>query len=59
MIEPEPQNMVASISNSAMVVYSLAQRDPGSALLADAVRYLMATARPIRAGPPPMRLPGR
>jgi hypothetical protein len=40
--EPEPQNMVTSISNSAIVVYSLAQRDPSAALLTDAVRYLMA-----------------
>jgi hypothetical protein len=36
------QNLVNNLSNSAMVVYALAQRDPGSPLLADAVRFLMA-----------------
>ena len=36
------QNMITTLSNSAIVVYALAQRDPGSPLLADAVRYLMA-----------------
>jgi uncharacterized protein YfaS (alpha-2-macroglobulin family) len=35
-------NMVTTLTNSAMVVYALAQRDPGSLLLPDAVRYLMA-----------------
>ncbi len=36
------KNMHTSISNSAVVIYALAQRDPGSPLLADAMRYLMA-----------------
>lgn len=36
------QNMSSPISTSAMVVYALAQYDPQSPLLADAVRYLMA-----------------
>ncbi|MFC2026161.1 hypothetical protein ACFLUC_03100, partial [Chloroflexota bacterium] len=36
------RNMINTISNSAIVVYALAQRDPGSPLLPDAVRYLMA-----------------
>ncbi|MDH5506398.1 MAG: Ig-like domain-containing protein [Anaerolineae bacterium] len=37
----DAQNMSSPIFNSAVVVYALAQRDPGSALLPDAVRYLM------------------
>ena len=36
------RNLVNTLSCSAIVVYALAQRDPGSALLADAARYLMA-----------------
>jgi alpha-2-macroglobulin len=36
------RNLVTTLSGSGMVVYALAQRDPGSGLLADAVRYLMA-----------------
>lgn len=36
------QNMSTPISTTAMVVYALAQRAPGSPLLTDAVRYLMA-----------------
>jgi hypothetical protein len=36
------RNMITGLSNSAMVVYALAQRDPGSALLAEASRYLMS-----------------
>jgi hypothetical protein len=35
-------NWQTTLSNSAIVIYTLAQRDPGSPLLADAVRYLMA-----------------
>jgi len=40
--EPGWQNMSSPISTSAMVVYALAQRNPDSPLLAEAVRYLMA-----------------
>ncbi len=40
--ERSDRNLVSMLSSSGMVVYALAQRDPGSALLADAVRYLMA-----------------
>jgi len=36
------QNMSSNLFNNAVVVYALAQRDPASPLLADAVRYLMA-----------------
>jgi uncharacterized protein YfaS (alpha-2-macroglobulin family) len=35
-------DMHTTLSNSAVVIYALAQRDPGSPLLADAMRYLMA-----------------
>jgi len=35
-------NMHTNISNSAIVLFVLAQRDPGSPLVADTVRYLMA-----------------
>ncbi len=35
-------NMQTNLSNSAIVLFALAQRDPGSPLVADAVRYLMA-----------------
>ena len=35
-------DMHTALSNSAIVLYALAQRDPGSPLLADAIRYLMA-----------------
>lgn len=34
-------NMQTNLSNSAIVLFALAQRDPGSPLVADAVRYLM------------------
>jgi uncharacterized protein YfaS (alpha-2-macroglobulin family) len=36
------RNMHTTLSNSAVVLYALAQRDPGDPLTADAVRYLMA-----------------
>ena len=36
------QNMTSTLTNSAMVIYALAQRDPASTLLPDAVNYLMA-----------------
>jgi uncharacterized protein YfaS (alpha-2-macroglobulin family) len=35
-------NMHTTLSNSAVVTYLLAQRDPGAPLVAEAVRYLMA-----------------
>ncbi|MBN2148204.1 MAG: Ig-like domain-containing protein [Anaerolineales bacterium] len=35
-------SMITTLSNSAIVVYALAQRDPASALLPDAVRFLVA-----------------
>jgi uncharacterized protein YfaS (alpha-2-macroglobulin family) len=35
------QNMSTPVSTSAIVLYALAQRDPGSPLVADAVRYLV------------------
>jgi alpha-2-macroglobulin len=40
---PGWQNMSTPVSVSAMVIYALAQHDPGSPLVADAVRYLMAS----------------
>jgi hypothetical protein len=40
--EAGPQNMITTISNSAFVVYALAQHDPAAPLLANAARYLMA-----------------
>jgi uncharacterized protein YfaS (alpha-2-macroglobulin family) len=36
-----PQNMITTISNSAFVVYALAQHDPASPLVANAARFLM------------------
>jgi hypothetical protein len=36
------QNMSSTIFNSAVVIYALAQQDPSSTLIPDAVRYLMA-----------------
>jgi hypothetical protein len=38
--------MTTPLSTTAMVVYALAQRDPGTPLLADAVRYLMLQRGP-------------
>lgn len=35
-------NMQSNLAQTAIVIYALAQRDPGSPLVADAVRYLMA-----------------
>lgn len=40
--DPSGANLVSTLTNSAMVTYALAQRDPGAPLLADAVRYLVA-----------------
>jgi uncharacterized protein YfaS (alpha-2-macroglobulin family) len=39
--QPGWQNMTSTLSNSAMVIYALAQLDPASTLLPDAVNYLM------------------
>lgn len=39
---PAWQNMSSPITTSAMVLYALAQKDPASPLVADAVRYLIA-----------------
>ena len=36
------QNMTSTLTNSAMVVYALAQLEPASTVLPDAVNYLMA-----------------
>lgn len=36
------QNMSTPVFTSAVAIYAIAQRDPGSALLPEAVRYLMA-----------------
>lgn len=35
-------NMASTLTNSAIVTYALAQRDPGAPLTAEAVRYLVA-----------------
>jgi hypothetical protein len=35
-------NMASTLTNSAIVTYALAQRDPGAPLVAEAVRYLVA-----------------
>src|SRR5512136_2869833 len=35
-------NMHTSLSNSAIVLYALAQHDPGSPMVADTVRFLMS-----------------
>ncbi len=43
--EPGYQNMSSHLLTTAMVVYSLAQQQPDSPLLPDAVRYLMAHRR--------------
>ena len=40
--EPGWQNMTSDLTNSAMVIYTLAQLEPASTLLPDAVNYLMA-----------------
>ncbi len=39
---PGPQNMSTPIFNTAVLVYALAQTDPASPIIPDAVRYLMA-----------------
>ncbi len=38
----EGYNMQSSLANTAIVLYALAQHDPGSPLVADSVRFLMA-----------------
>ena len=40
--QPGWQNMTSTLSSSAMVIYALAQLEPASTLLPDAVNYLMA-----------------
>ena len=39
---PDWQNMTSTLSNSAMVVYTLAQVEPTSTILPDAINYLMS-----------------
>jgi hypothetical protein len=39
---PDWRNMTSTLSNSALVVYTLAQLEPASTLLPDAVNYLMS-----------------
>ncbi len=39
---PDWRNMTSTLSNSAMVVYTLAQLEPASTVLPDAVNYLMS-----------------
>jgi len=39
---PDWRNMTSTLSNSAMVVYTLAQIEPASTVLPDAVNYLMS-----------------
>lgn len=41
-LEPSWQNMSTTIQSTAVVLYALAQHDPASPLVADALRYLMA-----------------
>jgi len=43
---PDWRNMTSTLSNSAMVVYTLAQVEPASTLLPDAVNYLMSNREP-------------
>jgi len=38
----ERRHMMTTLSNSAIVLYALARQDPGSPLVADALRYLMS-----------------
>ncbi len=44
--DPTPQDMVGPLTNSAIVLYALAQNDPASPLVADAVRFLMSNRQP-------------
>ena len=39
---PDWRNMTSTLSNSAMVIYALAQLEPASTILPDAVNYLMS-----------------
>jgi uncharacterized protein YfaS (alpha-2-macroglobulin family) len=43
---PDSHNMQTPLSTTAMVVYTLAQRDASTPLVADAVRYLVASRQP-------------
>jgi uncharacterized protein YfaS (alpha-2-macroglobulin family) len=40
--KPDWRNMTSTLSNSAMVIYTLAQLEPASTVLPDAVNYLMS-----------------
>ncbi len=42
LASPARQNLDTPLMNSAIVIYALTQRDPGAALLPEAVRFLMA-----------------
>jgi hypothetical protein len=44
--DPTLQDMVGPLTNSAIVLYALAQSDPDSPLVADAVRFLMSNRQP-------------
>ncbi len=43
---PDWRNMTSTLSNTAMVVYVLAQLEPASTLIPDAVNYLMSNRQP-------------
>ena len=43
---PDWRNMTSTLSNTAMVVYTLAQLEPASTLIPDAVNYLMSNRQP-------------
>ncbi len=44
--DPDWRNMTSTLSNTAMVVYTLAQLEPASTLIPDAVNYLMSNRQP-------------
>lgn len=43
---PDWRNMTSTLSNTAMVVYALAQLEPASMLIPDAMNYLMSNRQP-------------
>jgi uncharacterized protein YfaS (alpha-2-macroglobulin family) len=43
---PDWRNMTSTLSNTAIVVYALAQLEPASTLIPDAVNYLMSNRQP-------------
>jgi uncharacterized protein YfaS (alpha-2-macroglobulin family) len=43
---PDGRNMTSTLSNTAMVVFALAQLEPASSLIPDAVNYLMSNRQP-------------